>query len=69
MQQRERLKSLNGVPLACICNSTKESVLALDSKNGNTLGADAISKLMGKVRVAFKVLPDGKSVPIGHQFV
>ena len=46
-----------------------EQALALDAKNGNTLWADAISKEMENVRVAFEVLPDGKSVPIGHQFV
>ena len=42
---------------------------ALNAENGNTLWADAISKEMESVRVAFEVLPDGKSVPIGHQFV
>ena len=31
--------------------------------------ADAISKEMDNVRVAFEVLPDRKSLPIGHQFV
>ena len=46
-----------------------EEALTLDTKNGNTIWADAISKAMENVRVAFKVLPDGKSVPIGHQFV
>ena len=48
---------------------TVEEALALDAKNGNTLWADAISKKMENVRVAFKVLPDGKSVSIGDQFV
>ena len=48
---------------------TVEQALALDAKNGNTLWADAISKEMENVRVAFEVLPDGKPVPIGHQFV
>ena len=38
--------------------------MALDAKNGNTLWADAISKEMENVRVAFEVLPDGKSVSI-----
>ena len=42
---------------------------ALDAKNGNSLWADAVFNKMEKVRVAFKVLSDGKSVPIGHQFV
>ena len=41
----------------------------IDAKNGNTLWADAISEVMNDVRVAFKILPDGKPVPIGHQFV
>ena len=42
---------------------------ALDAKNDNILWAGAISKDMENVRVAFNVLPDGKSVLIGHQFV
>ena len=33
---------------------------ALDAKNGNTLWAEAISREMENVRVALKVLPDGK---------
>ena len=41
----------------------------LDAKNGNTLWVDATSKKLIYVRVAFEVLPDGKSVPIGHQIV
>ena len=48
---------------------TVEQTLALDAKSGNNLRADAISKEMENVRVAFEVIPDGKSVPIGHQFV
>ena len=48
---------------------TVEQALALDVKNNNTLRAKAISKEMEKVRVAFEILPDGKSVPIDHQFV
>ena len=46
-----------------------EETLTLDAKNGNTKWADDISKEMENVRVIFKVLPEGKSVPIGHQFV
>ena len=42
---------------------------ALDAKNGNTLWADAISKEMANVKVAFEVLTYGKSVPIGLQYV
>ena len=41
----------------------------LNAKNGNTLWANAISIELENDRVAFKVLPDGKIVPIGHQFV
>ena len=48
---------------------TVEQACALDSKNDNTLWADAIFKEMENVREAFKVIPDGKSVPIGNQFV
>ena len=48
---------------------TVEEALILNAKNGNTLWADAISEEMENVRVAFEVLSDGKSVPIGHQFV
>ena len=50
-------------------HTTVEQVLTMDAKNDNTLWADAISKEIKNVRVAFGVLPDGKSVPIGHQFV
>ena len=46
-----------------------EQDLFLDAKNDNTLWADAISKEMKNVRVAFKILPDGKPASIGHQFV
>ena len=43
--------------------------MALDAKNGNTLWADAISKELENVGIAFEVLPDGKKAPIYHQFV
>jgi hypothetical protein len=46
---------------------TVKKALALDRKNGNTLWADAIAKEMSKVRIAFNILPDGGSVPIGYQ--
>ena len=48
---------------------TVEEALTLDANNGNALWVDVISKEMENVRVAFKVLPDGKPVPIGYQFV
>ena len=44
-----------------------EQALALD--DGNTSWVDTISREMENFRVAFKVLPGGKSEPIGHQFV
>ena len=46
-----------------------EQALALDAKNGNILWVDAVFKEMENERVDFEVLPDGNSVPIGHQFV
>jgi len=46
---------------------TVQEALALDKKNGNTLWADAIAKEMKNVRVAFKILPDGQTAPIGYQ--
>ncbi len=46
---------------------TVREALDLDKKNGNTLWADAIAKEMKDVRVAFKLLPDGQSAPIGFQ--
>ena len=42
---------------------------ALDKKNGNTLWADSIAKEMKDVRPAFKIMEDGKQVPIGYQRV
>ncbi len=46
---------------------TVKEALALDCKNGNTLWADAIAKEMKEVRIAFNILPDGRSAPIGYQ--
>jgi hypothetical protein len=46
--------------------SVKEA-LDLDHKNGNTLWADAIAKKMKEVCIAFNILPDGHSAPIGYQ--
>ena len=44
-----------------------EQTYALYAKNGNSLWADTTYKEMENVRVSFEILPDGKSVPIGHQ--
>jgi hypothetical protein len=46
---------------------TVKEALALDHKNGNTLWADAIAKEMKEVCIAFNILPDGQSAPIGYQ--
>ena len=46
-----------------------EQALILDAKNGNTLWADAIAKVLQNVKEAFIILPDGKKAPIGHQIL
>jgi hypothetical protein len=46
---------------------TIKEALELDKTNGNTFWADANAKEMKDVRVAFKILLDGQSVPIGYQ--
>jgi hypothetical protein len=46
---------------------TVKEALDLDRKNGNTLWADAIAKHVKEVCIAFNILPDGHSVPIGYQ--
>jgi hypothetical protein len=46
---------------------TVKEALALDRKNSNTHWADAIAKEMKEVRIAFNILPDGRSAPIGYQ--
>jgi len=40
--------------------------LLLDKENGNTLWADAIAKEMKNVRIAFRILENGQSIPIGY---
>jgi hypothetical protein len=44
-----------------------KEALDLDRKNGNILWVDAIAKEMKEVHIAFNILPDGHSVPIGYQ--
>ncbi len=46
---------------------TVKEALALDRKNGNSLWADAIAKEMQEVCIAFNILLDGHSAPIGYQ--
>ncbi len=46
---------------------TVKDALDIDRRNGNTFWADAIAKETKDARVAFKLLLDGQSAPIGHQ--
>jgi hypothetical protein len=46
---------------------TAKEALALDRKTGNTLWVDAITKEMKEIPIAFNILPDGRSAPIGYQ--
>ncbi len=46
---------------------TVKEALELDKKNGYTFWADAIAKELKGVHVAFKILLDGQSLPIGCQ--
>ena len=46
---------------------TAKEALEIDRKNGNTFWADTIAKEMKDVCVAFKILLNGQSAPIGYQ--
>jgi hypothetical protein len=46
---------------------TVKEALELNKNNGNTFWADAIAKEMKDVCVAFKILLNGQSAPIGYQ--
>ena len=48
---------------------TVGQALVLDANNGITLWADAISREVKNVRVAFEILPDGIKAPVGQEFV
>ena len=48
---------------------TVDEEMAIDVKNRNTFWADAISKEMKNVRVAFKILKDGEQLLPGHQLI
>lgn len=48
---------------------TVEQAKALDKANGNTFWQDAIAKEMKDVKVAFKILEEHESVPIGYQHI
>ena len=51
------------------CQKTVDQDLALDKKNSNTLWADAITKYMKNIRVAFDIREKGDPPPVGHQFI
>ena len=46
---------------------TVQEAYLLDIKNGNSFWRDAIAKGMRNVRVAFEVLPEGSSPPVGYK--
>ena len=46
---------------------TVKRALEIDTENGNQMWRDAIAKEMEAVRVAFKILDDGKMPPPGYQ--
>ncbi len=46
---------------------TIKNALELDKNNGNTFWADAIAKEVKDICIAFKILLDGQSAPIGYQ--
>jgi hypothetical protein len=46
-----------------------DHALVIDKQNGNTLWADAISKEMKDVRIAFKCLNPGKRVPLDYKWI
>jgi hypothetical protein len=46
---------------------TVKDALEIDRRNGNTFWADAIAKEMKDVHVAFKILLNRQSAPIGYQ--
>jgi hypothetical protein len=48
---------------------TVDDAIRLDRENGNTLWMDSVATEMSAVRVAFDILDDGVSEPIGHQFI
>ena len=50
----------------CELPSTIEEAYAIDKRNGNSLWRDAINKEMENLKVAFDILPDGKSPPPGY---
>ena len=48
---------------------TVKRALEIDKETGTTFWADAIKKEMGTVMVAFHILGEGASKPIGYSFI
>jgi len=48
---------------------TVKCALEIDKENGNTFWQDAIDQEMKNVRVAFKIMEDGKEAPPGYQYM
>jgi hypothetical protein len=65
MSQREAVKT--GYKFGIKIPYTVNEALRLDSNNGDTKWYDAIMKEMGNVRVAFRALEPGETVPVGHK--
>jgi hypothetical protein len=48
---------------------TAKEAIAIDLKNGNTHWFQAISKEMKNVKVAFNILEEEESIPVGYKFI
>jgi hypothetical protein len=48
---------------------TVKEALALDAKNGYNVWYDAIGKEMKNVKVAFNILEEEQSLPLGYKFI
>ena len=49
--------------------STVEEAHKMDEKNGNTLWGDAINKELSSVMVAFQLVEDGDTIPVGSKLI
>jgi len=49
--------------------STVKEAHEIDDKNGNTLWGDAIKKELSNVRVAFQLVEDGDTIPVGSKLI
>ena len=50
-------------------SKTVDDAYRLDKENGNTYWADAFSKYMGNLRIAFNILHGDEKIPPAHQFM